>query len=169
MAHAGGRPTKLTKEIQDSVANYLKMGNFLWTAAALNGLDRRTIQNWITRGKRELQRVTANKASKIRQSEALYVEFFRTVEKASAEAEARFVGLMYQAAKEDPQWAYKMLMSGRYPLWKNNGQQDNDEAPEPEHIGLEDMDALRAKLTRRLLKLQDLPVEALEQIESEEV
>lgn len=168
MAENRGRPRKLTKEVQESIINFLKMGNFLETAAAFNGLHASTVRYWIARGKRELQRVEANKTSKIKQSEAPFVDFFVAVERADAEGEIRFVSLMYQAAKEDPNIAYRMLMSGRYPRWKNNGAQNIESVTEQaETYSLEDMDALRAKLTRRLLKLQGLPTDALEQIEEE--
>jgi len=159
----GGRPPKLTKDIQDGIVTALKMGNHLETAAAYNGLDASTVRRWMARGKREMQRVEAVKGSNIKKSEVLYVEFCAVVDKANAECEVRYVGLIYQAAKEDPFYAWKMLMSGRFPRWKSTGQPETDYG-EGDGTGTEDIDAVRNKLTRRLLKLQGLPVDALERI-----
>lgn len=162
-----GRPGKLTKEIQEGIVTALKMGNHLETAAAYNGLDASTVRRWIARGKREIQRLEAVKGSKIRQSEVLYVDFCAVVEKANAECEVRYVGLIYQAAKEDPFYAWKMLMSGRFPRWKSTGNPEMDAIDEG--AGSDDIDAVRTKLTRRLLKLQGLPTDALERIPEEKL
>lgn len=167
MADNRGRPPKLTKEIQEGMVTALKMGNHLETAAAFNGLDASTVRRWIARGKREMQRLEAVKGSKIRQSEALYVDFCAVIEKANAECEVRYVSLIYQAAKEEPFYAWKMLMSGRFPRWKATTKQETDPYDD-EGAGKEDIEAIRAKLTRRLLKLQGLPVDALEQIDEVE-
>ncbi len=144
--------------------NYLRFGNYLETAAAFNGVAPYTVRRWITRGKREEQRLDANKSSKIKQSEVPYVEFCAAIARADAEAEVRFVSLIYQAAKEDPIFAWKMLMSGRFPRWKNNGTQIIDSATEQADTNA-DIDAVRAKLTRRLLILQGLPTDAIERLD----
>lgn len=163
MLNRVGRPTKLNKKVQESIVIFLRFGNHLETAAAFNGIDRTTMYRWIARGKQEKQRLEAVKGSKIRQSEVCYVEFCNVVCKANAEAEIRFVSIIYQAAKEYPRFAWKMLMSGRFPRWKNNGTQIIDSATEPtDENSHEDIDAIRTKLIRRLLILQGLPADAIE-------
>lgn len=166
MADKRGRPPKLTPELQENIIHYLRFGNFLETSAAFNGLDASTVRRWITRGRREIQRLEANLSSKIKQSEAPYVDFCKAVEKADAESEIRYEQLCYAAAKDDPNFAYKMLMSGRYPRWKNNGAQEIRNANESINgITPEDIASARQKLIRRLERINGIPAEELEPID----
>jgi hypothetical protein len=158
MADQRGRPPKLTPELQENIIHYLRFGNFLETAAAFNGVDRTTLWRWITRGKREIQRLEANLSSKIKQSEVPYVDFCNAVERADVESEIRYAQLCYAAAKDDPNFAYKMLMSGRYKKWRNNGTQETQNANEQiGSITTEDIEKAREKLIRRLEKMQGIP------------
>jgi len=47
-----GRPTKLTPEIQAQIANYLKAGCYVETAAAAAGIDKATLLRWLKNGAR---------------------------------------------------------------------------------------------------------------------
>ena len=96
------RPTKLNKDIQNKIVTAIKMGNYIETAAAVAGINKTTLYDWLKRGEREKQRVENDSRKKIRKSEAIYVEFSNAVEKALAEAEARDVMLISKAA--NTQW-----------------------------------------------------------------
>ena len=96
------RPTKLNRDIQNKIVTAIRMGNYIETAAAVAGINKTTLYDWLKRGEREKQRVENDSRKKIRKSEAIYVEFSNAVEKALAEAEARDVMLISKAA--NTQW-----------------------------------------------------------------
>lgn len=48
-----GRPTKLTKELQETLIAAVRRTYYLETAADLVGIDRRTVQRWVKRGRKE--------------------------------------------------------------------------------------------------------------------
>lgn len=70
------RPTSLTPEIQATIVESLRKGNYRTTAAALAGVHRNTILNWIAWGA---------------EGKAPYAAFCEAVEKAEAESEAELV------------------------------------------------------------------------------
>lgn len=83
-----GRPTKLTPELSREICDYVRMGNYVETAAAIAGISKDSIYRWLKKG--------ANAKS------GIFREFSDAVKKAQAEAEARDVGLIGRAAKD--QW-----------------------------------------------------------------
>ena len=48
-----GRPTKLTSELTEEIAQYLRAGNYIETTAALVGINRDSIYEWLKRGAKE--------------------------------------------------------------------------------------------------------------------
>lgn len=100
-----GRPLKLTKEVQENIVLMLKLGNYIEAAAPFAGVTKKSIYNWMERGRREEDRVNAAKGRKIRKAEKPFVDFLHAVEKAMAESEIRDVQVLYSAAKKDPKWA----------------------------------------------------------------
>jgi len=96
-----GRPTKLTKELIEEIAQYLRAGNYIETTAALVGIHRDSIYEWLKRGNAEIERVSKSNRSRIRKKEEIFVEFTDTVKKAQAQAEAMLVGLIGQAAQKN--------------------------------------------------------------------
>lgn len=95
-----GRPTKITPKIQETIVENLKAGNYIETAAAHAGIEKKTLYNWMKRAAREQQRVDDNPRAKIRKEEAPFVEFLHAVEKAQAFAEVRDVRLIAKAAED---------------------------------------------------------------------
>lgn len=81
------RPTKLTPDIQKTIVEQLRWGNYLETAAVFAGLSKDTLYNWLKRGSRE--------------KTGIYKEFSDAVSKAMAEAEIRDVANITNAAKTD--------------------------------------------------------------------
>jgi hypothetical protein len=50
---ARGRPVKLTQEVQARLVAALKAGNYRWSACGYAGIDLRTFQRWMVRGKKD--------------------------------------------------------------------------------------------------------------------
>lgn len=79
-----GRPTKLTPELQASVVEAIRAGNYVETAAAFAGIDKTTLYDWLRQG------ATAGSGP--------YHEFSHAVKAAQAAAEVRDVMLIGKAA-----------------------------------------------------------------------
>lgn len=94
-----GAQTRLTPETQDKIVTALKAGNYLETAAALSGIAISTLHTWLDKGRtaRNLAAVGHEPATP---HDAEYMDFLEAVEKARAEAEARSVVLVQQAAQK---------------------------------------------------------------------
>lgn len=88
---AGGRPTKLTREIREKIVEAIRAGAYLETAAALAGIDRVTLHRWLKAG--------------ARQKRGELWEFCNAVEKALAEAEMDDLYIIKRAAQENWQAA----------------------------------------------------------------
>jgi len=95
-----GRPAKLTPEIQEEICRVIRAGNYIETAAVYAGIEKKTLYNWMKRGREELERLKNNPKARMRKSEAPYVEFLHAVKKALAEAEVRDVAIIGKAAQE---------------------------------------------------------------------
>ncbi len=85
------RPTKLTEEVHDRIVGALLLGLYQDQAARYGGINPGTFYRWIDRGASELKK------------DAIYREFREAVQKARAEAEARRIAVIHQAA-EDGTW-----------------------------------------------------------------
>lgn len=96
-----GRPTKLTPERMKRIVDAIRAGNYLDTAAEYGGISHQTFYNWMDRGRTEKERVEGDGRTKVREDEAIFVEFFESVTRARAEAETRNVALIQQASRED--------------------------------------------------------------------
>lgn len=99
-----GRPTLLTKERQNKIAEYISAGNDQTTAAVANGVSKATFFGWMARGRAERDRLAANPKLKLKASETPYLEFVDAIEQALATAEARYVLLIAKAAQEPRTW-----------------------------------------------------------------
>jgi transposase len=98
------RPTLLTPERTEKIVALISAGNFAETAALASGISKQTYYNWLARGKAERERLNEVLNGKPRVKEAPYLEFFDSIEKARAEAEARMVVLITKAAQEPRTW-----------------------------------------------------------------
>src|SRR3990167_2783388 len=80
----GGRPTKLTPEIQERIVAVIRANCPIDTAAAFAGIDRDSYHEWMKRGARE--------------ERGIYREFSDKVKLAMAEGEVRGVANIQKAA-----------------------------------------------------------------------
>jgi hypothetical protein len=85
----------------NEIAQYLRAGNYIETTAALVGIHRDSVYEWLKRGNAEIERVSKSNRANIRKREAIFVEFTDTVKKAQAQSEAMLVGLIGQAAQKN--------------------------------------------------------------------
>lgn len=107
----GGRPSKLTPELQDALCKVIQSGCFLETAAVMCGINRVTLLRWMHRGAKE--------------ESGTYRDFRAAVRKAMAHAELRDL-MKIQRAGDDDWRAIAWRLERRYP--KRWGKRDGDEA-----------------------------------------
>jgi hypothetical protein len=84
--HLGGRPTKLTPELQKKICDAVGLGNYLEVAAAYAGIARSTLYDWIRRGRRAKRRTK-------------YRDFAEALDVALATAEVEGVERITKAGK----------------------------------------------------------------------
>lgn len=133
-----GRPTKLTPETHDKIITALKAGNYLETAARYAGVDPATVHRWLNRGQAD-------------DAPPEYHDFRNAVENARAEAEARNVALIQQAANHGTwQAAAWFLERTAHQRWgRKQSLEVTGQAGEPVHIEV-DTTALEAKVRQIL-------------------
>lgn len=132
---AGGRPTKLTKEVMEQVCKHLTEGLFRKSAAALVKVDEVTLSRWFHRGRHE--------------ERGIYREFFLAV----SEAEAKFCETgtaMLRASAAKNSGDIKWLLARRFPELYARRDNVEDRSAEDKTA---DAQALRAALFERLEKL----------------
>jgi hypothetical protein len=96
----GGRPTKLTPELQEQLCRAIGAGNYRKPACAFVGIAYATFLLWMSKGR---------KARRGR-----YFEFLCAVRKAEADAEVAVVALWRKSMPENPQ-EYRHFLTHRYP------------------------------------------------------
>ncbi|HHV62104.1 MAG TPA: hypothetical protein GXX51_05640 [Firmicutes bacterium] len=93
-----GRPTRLTPEMADKIANLISTGNYDVVVCGLVGIHPSTYYNWLSKGEKA--------------KSGIYREFFDKVKKAEAAREAKWV----KDIEGDPSWQSKAwLLERRYP------------------------------------------------------
>ena len=80
-----GRPTKLLPKVQADIVTAIRAGNYVETAAAFAGIDKKCLYAWLKKGA-------------LRQGRK-YVEFRNAVKRAQAEAELRDVATIEAASR----------------------------------------------------------------------
>ena len=94
------RPSKLTPERQQKLAEAIAAGNYYETACTYAGIDYTTFRLWMQKGE-------AQEATK-------YSEFFEAITRAEAEAENTAVQIWQKAMADD--WrAAQMFLERRHP------------------------------------------------------
>jgi hypothetical protein len=93
-----GRTPLLNAQTQDRIVSAVRAGSYLDDAAALAGIGRATLFEWLTRGRLADQK--AQTGEKLTDRERLYLDFTDAVETARAEAQLRNVAIIQKAANE---------------------------------------------------------------------
>ncbi len=84
-----GRPTKLTPDVQEKIVQAIRAGNYIETAAAYAGVDKKTLYTWMKLG------------NDCKSGKNVHAQFLHAVEKALADAEVRDVTIIGKAAEEN--------------------------------------------------------------------
>jgi transposase len=96
-----GRPTKLTKELQNKICRAIQQGNYIETASAYAGVHKSTIYDWLKRGNEE--------------TSGIYKDFSDAVEKALAVSEMRDLKIISDSAREGNWQASAWRLERRFP------------------------------------------------------
>lgn len=98
-----GRPTKLTPELQESIVNAIRAGNYMETAAQYAGVSKQNLYIWLKKGNDS--------------ETGIHAAFRDAVEKALAEAEVRDVSVIGKAALNNWQAAAWRLERKNHARW----------------------------------------------------
>ncbi len=90
---------KLSPELQNRLAALLQQGCSIEAATAVVGISRTSFYNWMRRGRRELDRLETSVQALPEGEESIYADFWRAVEHAAGELEARNVRIIEEAAR----------------------------------------------------------------------
>jgi transposase len=121
------RRTKLTEEVIETASKLIRAGNYQKVVAQYIGVDESTWYRWLQKGE------------KAKNKRSIYYKFYKAVKKAEAEAHARNVAVIQQAAQT--QWqAAAWWLERKYPeLW---GRKDKL------GIGIDDEDGLKIEIVQ---------------------
>lgn len=101
-----GRPSKLSYERQEKIAQAIEQGKSLNSAARMAGVDPSTVYGWIDRGESEIDAGNENE----------YTEFYKRLTRAKGQGEDFYFGLALELAKENEDHRFiASLMKQRYP------------------------------------------------------
>lgn len=101
-----GRPTKLSYERQEAIANDIERGRSMRSAARKQDLSPHTVINWMQRGEADLEEGKENE----------YTEFFTRITRAKGYGEEWYMKTIIELAKENEDHRFLMsLMKQRYP------------------------------------------------------
>jgi len=122
-----GRRPKLTEETIETAAKLIRAGNYQKVVAQYLGVDESTWYRWLQKGE------------KAKNKRSIYYKFYKAIKKAEAEAHARNVAVIQQAAQV--QWqAAAWWLERKYPdLW---GRKDKL------GIGIEDEEGLKIEIVQ---------------------
>ena len=99
-----GRKTKLTPELQKTITDIMRAGNYAKVAVEAAGINADTYYEWLKRGK----------ADKERGKKSIYSEFSDEIERAAAIAEAAHVGRIATAGNNGSWQASAWLLERKY-------------------------------------------------------
>lgn len=112
-----GRRRKLTRKVIDDVAAALSIGATQKIAAGYAGIAERTLYDWRTTGEAEVARMDADPGARPDPDKALYVQFVQSMTEALASAAIKWLQVVDNSARSDPEWAWRMLQA-KYPEYR---------------------------------------------------
>lgn len=138
----GGRPSKLTPEVQQRVIGALRLGLSRSAAAGVGRIAPRTLRDWLSRGER---------------GEAPFDDLLEAVETAEGQAQAKLTGMLLKAASGDPK-VTKWLLERRFPEdWGRRSANKGEDRAVWEAERAEEMRSAAKELERKL-RLMPPPV-----------
>lgn len=94
-----GRPSKLSKAVQDEFVDLLSRGRWIETACAEIGVAKNSYYNWIRRGEAEDARI--QKGEIPNPKEKIYVDFLYATSAAMVHIETLLLDVLYEKALAD--------------------------------------------------------------------
>jgi transposase-like protein len=138
-----GRRTILDEAKQKLIVDALTAGNYIETAAKIAGVAPASIYSWLDKGRTASDLIQAG--HDIDENDRIYMEFAEAVEKARAQAEARNLLLIQQAAQSGTWQAAAWYLERSFP--KRWGRKDKlemtgkDEGPLEVTVSPADLEA----------------------------
>ncbi len=106
MAHPGGRPTKFTPKVRETLAKYIELGATYEDACACAGISSRTFRTWMRLGRQE---------SEAEQEEGDFCSFFRAIRQAEGRLVFRLLAKIEEAATAGLWRAAAWKLERRFP------------------------------------------------------
>lgn len=94
------RPTELTAEVADRIAQLIRAGNWPETAAVAAGVSERSYYRWMARGERA--DALRESGKRVRRSDEPYRQFWQQIKRAERESEAIAVSHLTKAMPHAP-------------------------------------------------------------------
>lgn len=161
-----GRPTKLTPETRDRIAQAIQYGATYWMAAQYGGIAYNTFNDWMKRGAAEIERRQSPRVKEGTpqwEAEQPFLEFHEAIKKAEGAGAVGWLLKIEQAATAGNWQAAAWKLERRYP--QDYGRrvtevQGKDGGPvQTEDISLTD-DQRAAKLAAIISRAQERKVNA---------
>lgn len=109
-----GRPTKLTDEVQEKILGAVRAGIWLDQAASLAGIAPSSLYLWADKGQRALE-LAELEDKPVKGVDAVYADFSEALKKARAEAEARNITQIQNAAANGTWQAAAWFLERSFP------------------------------------------------------
>lgn len=98
-----GRPiSKLTPEITEKIAQYVRNGNYLDTSAQACGVSKRTLFSWLKKANDEIERLEDNPDAPVDERKEIYIQFKQEIDQAQAEAEINDIEKLKKFEVDNP-------------------------------------------------------------------
>jgi hypothetical protein len=94
------RPTELTPEVADRIAQLIRAGNWPETAAVAAGVSERSYYRWMARGEQAVQLQESGK--RVHRPEEPYRQFWQQVKRAESESQVIAVSHLMKAMPSTP-------------------------------------------------------------------
>ena len=144
------RPTKLTPELSERIADLIRAGNYLETATAVVGIGKRTLYDWLKRGA---------ESNEVNDPDGIYREFSDLVLQARAEAQTKAVMELLKGGQQWQRWAWWLERS--FPkIWGRVEYRDEAEGAENERD-------LAEQAKRKIIDTLDRMAKRTEALENE--
>ena len=103
--HPGGRPSKLSTDIQEKIRQYILADNYFDVSCIAAGVTFQTGYNWLQRGEKEYASYEAAEAAdasevELEQLYTAYAEFWFVIRQAEAQAEIADIAFIKSGGKE---------------------------------------------------------------------
>jgi hypothetical protein len=106
------RPTELTPELADRIAQLIRAGNWPETAAVAAGGSQRSYYRWMARGQKAEEQ--DQRGRRVRVAEEPFWQFWQQVKRAERESEAIAVGYLMKSMPHTPT-AVTTFLERRFP------------------------------------------------------